>query len=162
MSHLRQRSSGGPHSLKTMTLYVNKRPGESPIVIKVYSEKSPGFEYEEMTEEQLSEWLAEHSSALTEEPPEPNWEQFKRIAMKSQALANILLIAQSQNPQTAGWLHVGLARAESGNLHDFIMAWSAVVQSAQVPSEVVAGFVGIATACHLPSDFVSALQAQAD
>ena len=94
------------------------------------------------------------------QPPEPNWEQFKLTALNSETLTAILLAAQAIKPQCPGWLYVGLAKAENGNINDFALAWNAIVQSANVPTEVIEGFVSVAQACHLPADFVAALQLQ--
>ena len=97
-------------------------------------------------------WLASQPQS-----PKPNWEQFKLTALNDETLTAILLAVQSIRPQ-CNLLYVGLSKAESGDFEDFKLAWGAIVQSANVPAEVIAGFVQVAQSCHLPAEFVAALQ----
>jgi hypothetical protein len=91
-------------------------------------------------------------------PPAPDWTRFKAIAMGSDSLKEIMLVAYQENPQSAGFVATGLKEAERGELADFATAWAMVVGAANVPPEVIAGFVAVATACHLPAEFVAALE----
>jgi hypothetical protein len=92
-------------------------------------------------------------------PPEPpaDWARFKRIALNSDTLNQIIATAYGSVPVAAGALASALLRAESGDVSDFADAWRKITRAVDVPAEVIAGFVGVATACQLPADFVAAL-----
>ena len=99
--------------------------------------------------------------AIPEPVPVPDWGRFKRIAMANDSLNSILAGAYGVAPVAAGALAPALLQAETGATSDFAAAWAAIVRTVAVPPEVVAGFVGVATACHLPAEFVAALQPSA-
>jgi hypothetical protein len=99
---------------------------------------------------------------IPEPAPVPDWPRFKRIAMASDTLNSILAGAYGVAPVAAGALAPALLQAETGAVADFAAAWAAIVKAVAVPPEVVAGFVGVATACHLPAAFVAALQPSAE
>lgn len=104
-------------------------------------------------------WWSLDSVEAAAAAPAPNWDRFKRIAMASDALNQILVDAYQSAPVAAGALAPALMRAETDNeLADFVTAWGLIVQAANVSPQVLAGFVGVATACHLPADFIAALQ----
>jgi hypothetical protein len=92
-------------------------------------------------------------------PPEPmpDWARFKRIALNSDTLNRIIASAYESAPVAAGALASALLRAESGDVSDFADAWKKITRAVDVPAEVITGFVGVATACQLPPDFVAAL-----
>jgi hypothetical protein len=90
-------------------------------------------------------------------PPTPDWARFKAVAMNSDSLNAILATAYQSVPVAAGALAPALMRCEAGDVVDFATAWSVCCTAANVPSKVIAGFVGVATACHLPEEFVAAL-----
>jgi hypothetical protein len=100
--------------------------------------------------------------AIPEPVPVPDWGRFKRIAMASDTLNSILAGAYGVAPVAAGALAPALLQAETGAAADFAAAWAVIVRTVAVPPEVVAGFVGVATACHLPAEFVAALQPSAE
>jgi hypothetical protein len=95
--------------------------------------------------------------AIVPPPPAPDWARFKAVAMGSDTLNAILATAYQTVPVAAGALAPALMRCEAGGVADFATAWSMCCTAANVPSEVIAGFVGVATACHLPEEFVAAL-----
>jgi len=95
--------------------------------------------------------------AITEPEPVPDWGRFKRIALGSDTLKSIAIAAYPTEPIAAGALSASLYEAEKGNIADFAGAWKLVCVAANVTPEVVTGFVGVAQACSLPADFVSAL-----
>jgi len=86
-----------------------------------------------------------------------DWTRFKRIALNSDTLNGIIAAAYESAPVAAGALASALLRAESGDVSDFADAWKKITRAVDVPAEVIAGFVGVATACQLPPDFVAAL-----
>ena len=98
--------------------------------------------------------------ALPEPVPVPDWGRFKRIAMASDTLNSILAGAYGVAPVAAGALAPALLQAETGAVSDFAAAWAAIVKAVAVPPEVVAGFVGVAEACNLPAEFITALDPQ--
>jgi hypothetical protein len=85
---------------------------------------------------------------------EPDWERFKRIAMAS---STFTAITTAIPPQSCAYLTTALVVAEMGQLGLFKWAWSEIVHQAGVPPDVTAGFAGIASACHLPAEFVATL-----
>ena len=87
-----------------------------------------------------------------------DWPRFKRIALNSDTLNQIIASAYESAPVAAGALASALLRAESGDVSDFADAWKKITRAVDVPSEVITGFVGVATACQLPPDFVAALE----
>jgi hypothetical protein len=87
-------------------------------------------------------------------PPAPDWERFKRIAMTSSVFTSI---ATAVPPQSISYLTASFIEAEKGETQRFRDTWNLVVHQAGVPPEVLAGFAGIAVACHLPAEFVAAL-----
>ena len=91
-------------------------------------------------------------------PPAPDWALFKRIALGSDSLNAILADAYQAAPVAAGALAPALLRCESGDANDFAASWAAIGRAVAVPAEVVTTFVAVATACHLPEEFVAALQ----
>jgi hypothetical protein len=86
-----------------------------------------------------------------------DWARFKRIALNSDTLNQIIATAYDSVPVAAGALASALLRAESGDVSDFADAWRKITRAVDVPAEVITGFVGVATACQLPADFVAAL-----
>jgi len=90
-------------------------------------------------------------------PPTPDWSGFKATAMGSDTLNAILTTAYQSVPVAAGALAPALMRCEAGEYADFATAWSLCCSAASVPPEVIAGFVGVATACNLPAEFVAVL-----
>jgi hypothetical protein len=95
-------------------------------------------------------------------PPSPDWTQFKATALGSVSLNSIMADAYQSVPVAAGALAAALLRAEQGEHQDFAITWAAIGQAVTVPPEAAAGFVGVATACNLPADFVAALQPSAE
>jgi hypothetical protein len=91
-------------------------------------------------------------------PPAPDWARFKRISLGSDSLNAILADAYQSAPVAAGALAPALLRCESGDANDFAASWAAIGRAVAVPPEVVATFVAVASDCHLPADFVAALQ----
>jgi hypothetical protein len=86
-----------------------------------------------------------------------DWARFKKIALNSDTLNQIIAAAYESAPVAAGALASALLRAESGDVSDFADAWKKITRAVQVPAEVTTGFVGVAQACQLPADFVAAL-----
>jgi len=86
-----------------------------------------------------------------------DWARFKRIALNSDTLNQIIAAAYDSAPVAAGALASALLRAESGDVTDFADAWKKITRAVSVPAEVTTGFVGVAQACQLPADFVAAL-----
>ena len=86
-----------------------------------------------------------------------DWARFKRIALNSDTLNQIIAAAYDSAPVAAGALASALLRAESGDVSDFADAWKKIARAVSVPAEVTTGFVGVAQACQLPADFVAAL-----
>jgi len=101
------------------------------------------------------EEIADYDAA--NQPP-PDWPRFKRVALGSDILNQILVAAYQSVPVAAGALASALLRAESGDCADFAAAWSAITRAVPVSSDVTAGFAGVARACSLPTEFVAALQ----
>jgi hypothetical protein len=103
---------------------------------------------------------AELQLALSQAPGggPPDWAAFKVRALESDPLKTILVAAEPVDPQAKAWLSVGLLRAEEGDCGDFALSWRRVVSAANVPAEVVAGFVDVARVCRLPVEFLAALQ----
>jgi len=87
-----------------------------------------------------------------------DWARFKRIALNSDTLNQIIATAYESAPVAAGALASALLRAESGDVSDFADAWKKITRAVDVPAEVITGFVGVAQACQLPPDFVAALE----
>jgi hypothetical protein len=89
--------------------------------------------------------------------PVPNWATFKFTALNSDSLNAILTAAFQVAPVAVASLAPALLRAEEQGSADFAAAWSAICNAVPVPPEVIGGFVGVATACHLPAEFINAL-----
>jgi hypothetical protein len=99
-----------------------------------------------------------YPAPITEPIPQlnlPNWAQFKRIAMVS---STFTAITTAISPQSCAYLTTALIMSEMGEYAFFTWAWPEIVRQANVPPEVVSSFAGIAASCHLPADFVAALQ----
>jgi hypothetical protein len=90
-------------------------------------------------------------------PPSPDWTQFKATALGSVSLNLVMADAYQSAPVAAGALAAALLRAEQGEPQDFATTWAAIGQAVTVPPEAVAGFIGVAQACNLPTDFMAAL-----
>lgn len=89
--------------------------------------------------------------------PAPDWATFKTTALNSATLNAIVADAFQSAPVAAAALAPALLRAEGNGAGDFAAAWSAICAAVPVPAEVIAGFQQVATACHLPEEFVGAL-----
>jgi hypothetical protein len=55
-------------------------------------------------------------------------------------------------------LPVALEKAQQGNMGDFAACWALVARDGQASAQLIAELVAGATACHLPAEFVAALQ----
>lgn len=95
-------------------------------------------------------------------PPEPaaDWGTFKRTALNSATLNQLLAAAYQSCPVAAGALAPALLRAEGNGAGDFAAAWATICASVPVPAEVIQGFIQVAQSCNLPAGFVSALGGQ--
>lgn len=89
--------------------------------------------------------------------PTPDWATFKSTALNSSSLNSILAAAYGVVPVAAGALPPALLAAEQGRTSDFSASWSAICAAVPVDLQVITGFVGIATDCNLPVDFIAAL-----
>lgn len=97
-------------------------------------------------------------STLPPPPPTPDWDAFKRVALSSSTLNQILAQAYQTCPVAAGALAPALLKAEGNGSTDFVVAWSAIVTACSVPPEVLAGFAQAAEDCQLPAEFIAALR----
>ena len=92
--------------------------------------------------------------------PGPDWATFKSTALNSTSLNVIVAEAFQAAPVAAASLAPALLRAENHGAADFASAWTAICAAVEVPTEVIAGFQQVATACNLPDEFVGALAQQ--
>lgn len=90
-------------------------------------------------------------------PPTSDWATFKATALNSSSLNSILSAAYGVVPVAAGALAPALLAAEQGRISDFAASWSAICAAVPVDPQVITGFVGVATDCNLPVDFIAAL-----
>lgn len=90
--------------------------------------------------------------------PAPDWAAFKSAALTSPALNSVLAQAFATVPVAAAALVPSLLRAEGNGVGDFAVAWSAIYRAVPVPPEVITGFQQLATASHLPAEFVGSLE----
>ena len=96
-------------------------------------------------------------TALPPPPPTPDWDAFKRVALSSSTLNQILAQAYQTCPVAAGALAPALLKAEGNGAGDFAAVWGSIVADCGVPSELIEEFVQAAENCRLPSEFVAAL-----
>ena len=143
--------------------YVNVTPTPQPSYdqrTERIKEATPALDADGICRQQwtIRDATAEEIAAYdAANPPAPDWARFKSVAMGSDTLNAILATAYQTVPVAAGALAPALMRCEAGDVADFATAWSVCCTAANVPSKVIAGFVGVATACHLPEEFVAAL-----
>lgn len=90
--------------------------------------------------------------------PQPDWPTFKVQAIESAALNAIMLDAFVEVPVAAGALASAVLRAEQGDVLDFRASWVAICAAVPAAAAAAPGFQQVATACHLPAEFVAALE----
>jgi len=143
--------------------YVNVTPTPQPSYdqrIERIKEAAPALDADGIYRQQwtICDATPEEIAAYDEaNKPAPDWARFKRIALNSDTLNGIIAAAYESAPVAAGALASALLRAESGDVSDFADAWKKITRAVDVPAEVIVGFVGVAQACQLPPDFVTAL-----
>jgi hypothetical protein len=90
--------------------------------------------------------------------PEPDWGNFKRLALTHPGLNAAMAAALPLAPAAALALPAALMRAESGAVADFAGCWRAVCAAASMAPETVKELVSAAQAANLPAEFVAALE----
>jgi hypothetical protein len=108
---------------------------------------------------------ADHWEPYTPPPepppvPTPDWSAFRGALLISEGVAAVMAAARAAGCEpgvTA--LPVALERAQSGDPTDFRACWALVAAAGQASPELIAEMVGLATSCHLPGDFIAALDA---
>lgn len=91
-------------------------------------------------------------------PTPPDWAAFKAQAIESPALNGIMGEALVETPVAAGALASALLRAEQGDVSDFRASWVAICAAVPAAAAAAPGFQQVAEACHLPAEFVAALE----
>lgn len=94
--------------------------------------------------------------------PTPDWATFRGMLLISEAVAAVMATARAAGCEpgvTA--LPVALERAQAGDVAEFAACWALVATAGQATAEMIAGIVTIAQECHLPAEFVAALQPEA-
>lgn len=97
--------------------------------------------------------------ALPPPAPAPDWTTFRGMLLISEAVAAVMATARAAGCEpgvTA--LPVALERAQAGDVAEFAACWALVATAGQATAEMITGIVSIAQACHLPAEFVAALQ----
>lgn len=91
--------------------------------------------------------------------PAPDWATFRGMLLISEAVAAVMATARAAGCEpgvTA--LPVALERAQAGDVAEFAACWTLVGTAGQATAEMIAGIAAIAQACHLPAEFIAALQ----
>ena len=151
-----------------MPLFAWKNPDPYTRAIKIYSDTSPGLEYEQMAETEFSDWLASQSQpppAPEQEPePEPNWQEFTNGILNENGYVAAHQAAADSTDLKVKFAAAGIFAAlvkfqSSGDFVDYLTALSFVVSAADDPVKLVEEFIGLAQRCHLPADFIAAVGA---
>jgi hypothetical protein len=96
-------------------------------------------------------------------PPTPDWGTFKSGLLTSADVAQIMSSARAAGCEPAvSALPVALQKAEGGNPAEFATCWGLVVAASGASPEALAALVAAAEDCHLPAEFVAALQPSAE
>lgn len=91
--------------------------------------------------------------------PTPDWATFRGSLLISPGVAATMAAARTAGCEpgvTA--LPVALEKAQQGDPGDFAACWALVVRDGQAPAELIGELVATAEACHLPAEFIAALQ----
>ena len=92
-------------------------------------------------------------------PPTPDWGTFRAGLLTSADVAQAMATARAAGCEPAATnLPVALQKAEAGQIAEFAACWGLVVAAGGASPEALAALVAAAEACHLPSEFVAALQ----
>lgn len=89
--------------------------------------------------------------------PAPDWATFKATALNSASLKGVVAQAYQVDLVVAGCLVPTLLRVEADGPDDFAACWALVARNGNATPELIAELVAVATACHLPAEFVEAL-----
>lgn len=103
------------------------------------------------TAEELAAWDAAHA-------PQPDWTSFRSGLLINEGVAAVMASARGAGCEpgvTA--LPVALERAQSGDASDFRACWALVAAAGQPSPELLTELTTLATTCHLPEAFISAL-----
>ena len=92
-------------------------------------------------------------------PPVPDWDTFRAGLLTSADVANAMAAARAAGaePSTTN-LPVALEKAQAGRPGEFAACWAVVIAAGGASPEALAALAASAEACHLPADFVAALQ----
>jgi len=91
--------------------------------------------------------------------PTPDWATFRGGLLISPEVAALMGAARESGCEPAVTaLPVALEKAQQADLGDFAACWALVVRDGQASAKLIAELVAGATACHLPAEFVAALQ----
>ena len=163
------------YDLTTSTLVAYPRDDDGPVIgldpdyleLTVIQEPQPAYD---PATEQIAPTEAIDLDALTvtrgweliELPPPaptPDWATFRGGLLISPEVAALMGAARESGCEPAVTaLPVALEKAQQGNLGDFAACWALVARDGQASAELIAELVAGATACHLPAEFVAALQ----
>jgi hypothetical protein len=102
------------------------------------------------TTEEIAAYDVEHL-------PPPNWKLFRRIALNSDSLSNVLVEGFKIRPQAVLQITSGLDDLENGgDASKFLSAWSILSGIVKIPPEDIATFSIVAQRCNLPERFIQA------
>ena len=100
--------------------------------------------------------------------PTPDWVAFYGALNEhpvtgpavEEALRQLVPPSPSADMRALGGLYVGLGQASAGDSRVFLATWQRAADSGLLSAELITGAQELATACHLPAEFIAALQPQ--
>ena len=150
-----------------MTLFFLLNPEPGTIARRVEAEVSPGPGWVQMTEPEFAEWLALQPPPPP--PPEPapdaDWLGFAGWLFRFPPMAEAMNAARVSTSDQGEPATTALPAAmQEARLNENYPAWAATwgqfLLASGMSIEPLTEIVGKAIACHLPADFIAALQPQ--
>jgi hypothetical protein len=89
--------------------------------------------------------------------PEPQWQAFRAALRAIPEIHDLLRLLDEQDQLAFLGLGVGLGQAAQGELATFSSVWGELLAAGAVPAALAEAVAAIATAHHLPAEFVDAL-----
>ena len=101
--------------------------------------------------------------ALPPPQPQPDWGTFRQTLLISADVAEVMGAARAAGCEPAATaLPSALDKAEAGRPAEFAACWAMVARFGQAGAEMIEFLAAVAEACHLPADFVAALNPSPD
>jgi hypothetical protein len=86
--------------------------------------------------------------------PEPNWELFEKVVLRSTPIITLLTTAAQANPLVASAFPASFYMTKLGDFGSFRLIWKELMRYVDVYPQLVEDTVGLATGCHLPQEFI--------